>query len=431
MKKETIAEQLSKRRYKRPNLFFWRFLINFIANPILLPKHHLKTKIVDDIRDCDGPCFVIYNHQSRMDYLYVGKCCPTTPLNYLVAYNEFFRKKFKFVFKLMNCIPKKNFVTDIDSMEAINSIIKQNGKICFAPEGITSIVGHNQPIVAGTGKFLKHYNIPVYLCKINGAFLSSNKTLIKEKDGPVFANFSLLFTKEDLENQTEQEIQDEVDKALWTDEYEWNKKQHFMYHSKGKICDHLHDLCYKCPKCGTEFKMIGKGNKIVCSHCGNGATQDDYYDFHPLNDNCLIPETISKWADQERKDVYQEIKTNPNFKFEFDAKLGELPKYKYLKHNKTSIDIGFGHILLNHDGFHFDGTKNNKPFIFTLTWAQLTTVYMVNDVTSFSLYFGGEYYEFTPTKPVSFKALLIVEEMHRMHINKWKNFPWMDDIYKK
>lgn len=430
-KKLTIAENLSKRTYKRPKLFFWRFLINFIANPVLLPKHHLKTEIIDDIKDCDGPCFVIYNHQSRMDYLYVGKCCSFTPLNYLVAYNEFFRKKFKFVFKLMNCIPKKNFAIDVDSMNAINSIIKQNGAICFAPEGITSIVGHNQPAVAGTGKFLKHFNIPVYICKIHGAFLSSNKTRIIEKDGPVFARFSLLFSKEDLENQSEEEIQEQVDKALWTDEYEWNKRRHFMYKSKGKICENLHDLLYKCPKCGVEFEMVGEKNKIYCKHCGNGAYQDDYYVFHPFSSNCVIPESISKWADDERKFVYNEIKSDENFVFEFDAKLGTLPKYKYLRKEETSEITGDGHIKIDHNGFTYKGTKEGREFNFTMSYYELTTVYMVKDVSYFSFYRNGEYLDFYPDKHITFKVLLIIEEMHRLHINKWKNFPWMEEIYKK
>ena len=51
---------------------------------------------------------------------------------------------------------------------------------------------------------------------------------------------------------------------------------------------------------------------------------------------------------------------------------------------------------------------------------------MVTDVTFFAIYYQGKYYDIFPKEPVVGKVLLTVEEMHRMHVNAWKNFPWMD-----
>ena len=34
-----------------------------------------------------------------------------------------------------------------------------------------------------------------------------------------------------------------------------------------------------------------------------------------------------------------------------------------------------------------------------------------------------------PIEPVTIKLLLIVEEMHRLHVNLWKNFSWNDYMY--
>ena len=38
----------------------------------------------------------------------------------------------------------------------------------------------------------------------------------------------------------------------------------------------------------------------------------------------------------------------------------------------------------------------------------------------------GKYYDVFPKGRKVGKILLLVEEMHRMHVNNWKNFPWMD-----
>ena len=48
----------------------------------------------------------------------------------------------------------------------------------------------------------------------------------------------------------------------------------------------------------------------------------------------------------------------------------------------------------------------------------------------FALFVGGEFYEFMPDRRTVGKMLLITEEMHRLHVNLWKNFPWNDGLYE-
>ena len=55
---------------------------------------------------------------------------------------------------------------------------------------------------------------------------------------------------------------------------------------------------------------------------------------------------------------------------------------------------------------------------------------MVTDVTFFALYYKGDYYDIFPEKPVVGKILLLVEEMHRYHVNFYKNFKWNDYMYE-
>jgi hypothetical protein len=42
----------------------------------------------------------------------------------------------------------------------------------------------------------------------------------------------------------------------------------------------------------------------------------------------------------------------------------------------------------------------------------------------------GDFYEFTPEIPAVGKMLLLTEEMHRLHVNEWKNFPWNAFMYE-
>ena len=429
-KKEAIKQEISHRKYKKPNPLIWGFLLNVVIRPFLARKYNSHVHKEADISKEKGPCFVVYNHQSRMDYVWLARCCAPRPVNFVIGYNEHYRSHLHFILKLLYTIPKKNFNIDFGAMRAMDSIIKQNGVVCFSPEGMSSISGHSQPAVTGTGKFLKHYDIPVYVVKTIGGFLTNTKVCLDERKGRVDSTISLLFSKEDLKNMSAEEIQLKLDEALWHDDYEWNKKAHVKYETNGRICVHLHDLLYRCPKCGHEFTMHGEGNKIVCSHCGNGATMDDYYDFHPFKKGDIIPVSPSRWFDEERRFVYQEIKANPNYSFEFDAKVGELDPYQFIKDMRTSNECGEGKVAINHEGFFFKGNKDGKSWEWKLHWEELPTLGMPVDMTYFSLYVNGDYYDLIPNQPIVGKVLLLVEEMARLHDGSWKNFPWMNWIYE-
>ena len=69
-KKLTIAKKLSKRNYRpAPKIIAW--IYHFLMVKIIGIKYKPNFHIIDDVNDCDGPCFVIFNHLSRIDHMYV------------------------------------------------------------------------------------------------------------------------------------------------------------------------------------------------------------------------------------------------------------------------------------------------------------------------------------------------------------------------
>ena len=55
---------------------------------------------------------------------------------------------------------------------------------------------------------------------------------------------------------------------------------------------------------------------------------------------------------------------------------------------------------------------------------------MTVDLSNFAIFINGEYHEFYPKDRVVGKAIMVTEEMHRLHINNWKNFKWFDYMYE-
>lgn len=430
MKKNiNIETELNHRKYTIPN-GFQAFAYRFVGKGFVLPKYNFHCTIEDSLEDCKGPCFLIWNHQSRRDHLFLMKAAGKRRLSILAGYNEFFRSHLAGVFKFQHIIPKKNFASDVISIRGINSIIKQGGCVAFSPEGTSSVVGHNQPIVPGTGHFIKHFGIPVYFLELKGAYLTNNKICEDDRPGRVEGRLSLLFSPEMLESMTDDEVQERIDEVFKIDDYEWNKTAKIRFKSRGRICTHLNDILYKCPRCGAELTMKAGGDRIECTSCGNGATMDDYYTFHPFDDKCAIPESPSKWFDWQRECVIKEIRKDPNYSFSVHCKIGTLPTDHYLTDHKTSELCGEGTVTVDHSGLHFEGTKNGEAWSFTKDYNDMYTLLNVTDVSFFSQYINGKYHDFFPDTPCVGKIQTTVEEMHRLHVNKWKNFPWCNYMYE-
>ena len=125
----------------------------------------------------EGPCFLVYNHSSRSDYIWISQSISPRRANFVTGYNEFFRSKFKGIFDILHQIPKKNFTNDMICMKGMKRVIDKGGIVAFSPEGMSCVNGHNQPVVPGTGKLFKHYNIPVYCLHISGGFFNQPQSM--------------------------------------------------------------------------------------------------------------------------------------------------------------------------------------------------------------------------------------------------------------
>lgn len=427
-KKSTIAETLQKRKYAPTNKFF-SLIYKTVMVDIIGKKYKPNFHIIDRVADYDGPCFVIFNHLSRLDHIYV--CGATYPrvTNMMAACNEFYRKKFSLVFNLNKVIPKKNYSADIISIRGVSEVLKKGGCVTFAPEGVASDFGCNKPIVPGTSKMFKHFKVPVFLCYLEGQFLQNTKVCLDERLGETHATLSLLFSKDDVANLSVEEMDDIINEKFRRNEYAWTKEKKIKWETNGRICHRLEDYCYKCPKCKQEFTMKGEGNKIECLNCGNGATMDDYYVFHPYKD-AVIPVDPCVWAEQERIDIIKEIRNDPNYLFEDECQIGNINEHKLVDGKLSTFIVGNGKIWVDHNGLHYKGTRNGEPYEFTAEYKNLYTFFVATDTRAFSFYLKGEYFEIYPKNKTTGKFLLLVEEMHRYHVNFYKNFKWNDYMYE-
>ena len=417
--KKTLDQKLHSRKLKKPGILY--IILGYLWKLLFYKKYNINVTYKTDIKKVKGPIILLSNHASRLDYMFTALPLLPKKFNFVAGYNEFFRSHLAGIFKIMNVIPKKNFTADIYTIKEVSRIIKKKGNIILYPEGMSSISGANQPVAVGTGKFIKHFKLPVYYSLIKGGYLTSPKYDLNERLGRVEVEYDILLTPEEIEKLSATEIEDLINKTLYHDDYAWNKEQKNEYKVGNSVAHNLHHLLYWCPRCNKEFTMKGEFNKIYCTSCNNGATITNTYEMIPFDDTCIIPATQTEWFNKERALAKEEIK-DPNFKLTEKVKLGVLPLYKNLKNQATSEIVGEGLITLNHDGLTYNGTYNNEVVEMHIGIKELPTYGMCTDLTRFYTFYKGKFIEFYPEGETVEKWFLTTESLHRLHNGKWRDF---------
>lgn len=417
--KKTLDQKLHSRKLKKPGILY--IILGYLWKLLFYKKYNINVTYKTDIKKVKEPFILLSNHASRLDYMFTALPLLPKKFNFVAGYNEFFRSHLAGIFKIMNVIPKKNFTADIYTIKEVTRIIKKKGNIILYPEGMSSISGANQPVAVGTGKFIKHFKLPVYYSLIKGGYLTSPKYDLDERLGKVEVEYDILLTPEEIERLSPTEIEDLINKTLYHDDYAWNKEQKNEYKVGNTVAKNLHHLLYWCPRCKKEFTMKGEFNKIYCTSCNNGATITNTYEMIPFDDTCIIPSTQTEWFNKERALAKEEIK-DPNFKLTEKVKLGVLPQYKYLKNQATSEIVGEGIITLNHDGLTYNGTYNNEVVELHIGIKEIPTYGMCTDLTRFYTFYKGTFIEFYPENETVEKWFLCTELLHRYHNGKWRDF---------
>ena len=418
MSKQTNEERIHSVKIKKVG-FVYAFLARLLG-PIMKRKYGVIINDKIGIKKVREQHIFISNHTSRIDYFFNAFYPMPNKYNFVVGYNEFYRKQFVLIAKLARLIPKKNFTADFYTAKEMNRVIAAGGNIAIFVEGMNSIRGTSQPVAPGTGKFIKHFKLPVYYSHISGGFMTTPKFALDERPGTVEVTYDRMFTSEQIENLSEQEIEDIMNEKLYNDDFIWNKDGKYHYKNDGNMAKNLHTLLYKCPKCGSEFENVGEGNTITCKKCGNQATLDDTYRLIPTRDS-IIPKNITEWCRYQRDHIKKQLEDR-KFSFTVHVKLGMLPEDHLIEGDITSEIVGEGELTIDFTGLTYKGSKNGEDFEFHIDSSLLPTYGMCTDISRFYTFYNGVFVEFYPDLPCVEKIFEITEEIHRLNGGKWKDY---------
>jgi hypothetical protein len=178
------------------------------------------------------------------------------------------------------------------------------------------------------------------MARTEGSYFVMPKWSKKLRPGRTDLDITLLFTKEELQQLSLEEIQERTDKVLLYDAYRDQERHLYRYADCGDIRG-LENVLYQCPSCGAEHTMEVRDKSVIaCSACGYSQTMDELGFFH-CEDSTREVRYVSDWSKRIYRNMEQTLEAEPDMELQADVTFRMVDEKKH-----KMVDVGEGVILL-------------------------------------------------------------------------------------
>jgi len=373
-------------KVKHPNavIYFFTYILMF---PVLKLLFRLEVDR-SNYNPPKGPFMVVSNHGSFMDFLVVMLSLYPRRFNAVTAQKFFLYKPLHKLLPMMGCIPKNLFDPDVRSIIGIKSVLKRGGRVLLFPEGRCECDGVYAGIHKSTGKLIKKLGVPVVSTSVDGAYTCMPFWRDGFRTGRVRIIISDLFSAEDLQTLSIDEINETLDIRLSRSEEQPPKKP-FGTNKTKRLAEGLQNIIYWCPRCSREFTTETSGCIIRCTACNNSAEVGRDMKLTPIPDSS-VPGDVHTWyreqARYEAGKLHEDmdpVSVFVNVKLPSDVPGGGM------------CESGSGIISLDPKGWHYEGELRGE---------QVSLFFPIDTVPAlpidpddvFQIYAHGTFYMFSP-----------------------------------
>lgn len=351
---EVMALPREKRKKPLKPSFFFRTLLKVTSVADLKATHFSYTTEGMERLGKHEPCLILMNHSSFIDLKIAVSVFYHRPMNIVCTSDGFVGKAW--LMRHLGCIPATKFVSDFAMVKDMKYALDQLGtSILMYPEASYSFDGTVTDLPASVGKSLKFLKVPVVMVKTYGAFsrdpLYNNLQL---RDVKVSAEVKYLLSPEEIASKTVNELNAILKQEFTFDNFRWQIRNKVRI-SEPFRADYLNRVLYRCPHCGQEGQMLGKGTTIRCEACGKTYELTEYGELRALEGESAFSH-VPDWYTWERSEVQREI-------VEGTYRLSVPVEILMLVDTKSIYRVGDG--VLTHDsgGFTLDGCDGKLHYV--------------------------------------------------------------------
>lgn len=351
----------------------------------------------------ETPSIVLCNHGAFIDFVYAGTILRHQSPNFIVARLYFYHKWFSKLLRHYGCFPKSMFAMDLESAKNCLRVLK-NGKIlAMMPEARLSTAGKFEDIQPGTYAFLKKSGVPIYTIKMSGDYFASPKWGNGLRRGArVDCELDILFTAEEVEKLSVEEIEVRVKERLYYDEFEWIKTRPEIRYKRRGLAEGLENILTICPKCKGKYTISTKNSEIHCDKCGKLAELDDRYSF--VNSEPF--ENFSLWYEWQKGEMRREIECDESYSLTSPVELK-----MHSEDGRTMLrTAGNGVATLDRTGLTYRGTIDGEEVEKVFPMKEIYRL-LFGAGEDFEIYVGRDIYYFVPEEKRSCVDYYIASEI--------------------
>lgn len=324
----------------------FKFYLRPVAMAIVKPNFIKYKPIIhyhNGIENLNEPFLMLCNHNAFLDFSIAYHLLRKKDPSFVVAIDGFIGREG--LLRNVGAIGKRKFTNDFILPRKLHKVLKRGGIPVVYPEARYSLCGTTSVLPESLGKMVKLFKVPVATLICHGHHINSPfwDTSHERKIDHVESDYTLLFTKEEIETLSVDEINERIVEAFQYDDFLWQQEHHIIIDDKNRA-DGLEKVLYKCPCCNEEFKMKSSKETIYCASCN--AKWEMTKEGALLGQNHETRFThIPDWYEWERSCVREEIKNGTYTTHVLKAKVKSLPNAKKF------IDIGTATFVHDMNGF--------------------------------------------------------------------------------
>lgn len=392
----------------KPHPFFRWLLKTLSASDLKATDFSYETVGMEKLEG-DEPCLVLMNHSSFIDLKIASTVLYPRPFNIVCTYDGFIGKNG--LMRAIGCIPTHKFTMDLTLVrDMVYAVQELKSSVLMFPEASYSFDGTETPLPDSLGKCLKLLKVPVVMITTQGAFardpLYNNLQLRKVQ---VSAKVEYLLSSEEIAKKSVAELNSILKSAFSYDHFRWQQENKVRITEPFRA-DCLNRVLYKCPTCGGEGKMLGKGTTLTCKACGKTYELTELGQLQAENGETPYSH-VPEWYAWQRECVRKSL-ADGSYRMELPVDIC------MMVNNQSIYRVGSGTLTHTKEGFHLEGCDGALDYRQEPTasyslysdfyWYELGDVICIGDKKV-------QYYCFPKTEEdVVAKARLAAEELYKL-----------------
>ncbi len=347
----------------------------------------VRLKTVNKIGKPETPSIALCNHGSFIDFVYAAALLRKFKPHFIVARLYFYHNLLGALLRTLGAFPKSMFAMDVENAKNCLTVLANKELLTMMPEARLSTAGRFEDIQPSTYSFIKKAGVNVYTIKINGDYLADPKWGHGFRFGAlVEAELDLLYTAEQVNALSLEEVKQGIEQRLSYDEFQWLQQRPNIRYRCSHLAEGLENILTTCPSCGRKFTLTTKKNQIFCEHCGHLTSIDNRYSFAAD----FQFQNLAQWYDWQMALLEKEIAGDENYTLTSKVEL-RLPG----DGKRLTRHGGWGVCTLNREGLTYTGSQDGEAVSLHFSIQRLYRL-LFGAGENFEIYNGTQILYFVP-----------------------------------